>query len=553
MTGTTANPGLSLDYDTATSALTVTANTISLTSPAFPGISATATDFVANNSSFSLGDATLQDSSSITLGGFLEVSGLEVAVSGLDYQPNPPSGQPVFGGTIGISTTSASLFPNQSLFSASVNGFQGSYDLNTSTLSLSATSASVTIGQILDAEVTGTTTAPGLSIKYDGTTSTFSVSANTITLTSPDFPGVTATASDLVANNSSFTLGNATLQYNSSITLGGLLEVDGLEVSVSDLDYQTNPPAGQSAFGGTIGISATSASLKGGSSAFTTSVTGFAGSYDLNSGNLSLSAATATLDVGSALDVSATNLAFSLNPFQFSGSATVSLPQFELPGTNGVLSGTINDLLITSDGFSVGSLTLSDTGTISYGSVFSIVNPSITFTNFAYSASKGASFNSVLTVSAQEIDLNKGGSASASATNLTASISFQSGDLGDFTFQAGTVNVQLGSYLAIQGSNISFDADPPQGGDIVSFGSLSATVTAGSVTISGTATDFAIAADGSFVAGSSFGVSLSTSTSSGDFQWPVWLPIQIQTLARAGRTSPAIRPISRSICRRRST
>jgi len=467
---------------------------------------------------FSLQDATVS-AGSFTLGRFLTVDNPSLSFSNVAYTDGAS-----LVGTISIGVGTATLFPNQSLFSATVNGFQGSYDLDTSAFSLSATDATVTIGQILDAQVTGTVQNPGLAIAYDpSSTDPVTVSAKTISLTSPDFSGLSATATDLVASNAGFTLGNATLSDSSSVKLGGLLEADGLTVSVNDLDYQTNPPSGQPAFGGTIAVSATSVSLLGGSSAFTSTVTGFGGSYDLNSKNLSLSAATATLDVGSALDVTASKIAFSLQPFEFSGSATVSLPQFGL-------SGTIDDLTITSDGFSVGSVTLSETGTISFGSVFSIDDPSVTLTNFAYSASNGASFNSDLTVSASEIDLNKGGSASATATGITGTLSFQTGDIGHFTFSATTVNVQLGSYLTLQASNINFDTDPASGGDIVSFGSVTATVTAGKVSISGTAQDFAIGAKGSFIAGSSFGVSLSL-TDSSTLDWPSWLPIQITTLA----------------------
>ncbi len=186
---------------------------------------------------------------------------------------------------------------------------------------------------------------------------------------------------------------SATLTAPSSVTLGGFLEADGLTVTATDLDYQTDPPAGEQAFGGTIGISATSVALFPGSSAFTTTVTGFQGSYDLNSGALGLSASEVDIQVGSVLDVTADTVGFALEPTSSGvdvnitvGSATVSLPQFDV-------SGSITDLAITNDGFSLGSLTLSVTKTISYGSIFSIENPKVTVTSFGYSISSGASFN----------------------------------------------------------------------------------------------------------------------------------------------------------------
>ncbi len=168
---------------------------------------------------------------------------------------------------------------------------------------------------------------------------------------------------------------------------------------------------------------------------------------------------------------------------------------------------------------------------MSFGNIFTIEDPSVTLTNFGYSFSKGASFNSNLSFSATEINVNKGGSASASATGITGAIGFQAGDLGHLTFSASTVEFQLGSYLDLQATNISFDTDPPASGDIAQFGSVTATVTVGKLQIAGTATDFAIGADGSFVAEDGFGVSLSLTASPGSFDWPSWLPIQITNLS----------------------
>jgi hypothetical protein len=194
------------------------------------------------------------------------------------------------------------------------------------------------------------------------------------------------------------------------------------------------------------------------------------------------------------------------------------------------LTGTVSGLTITNDGFMVGSAGLAYKGPVSFGSLFTIKDPSIQVSNFGYSFSQGASFNSNLTVNADEIDVNEGGSWSAAATGVTATLSFQTGEIGHLTFSAGTVNVQLGSYLTLQGLNISFDTDPRSGGDVASFGSVTATVTAGPITLSGTGQDFAIGADGSFIEGSNFGVSLSL-TDAGSVNWLSWLPVQVTALS----------------------
>ncbi len=465
---------------------------------------------------FTLGDATVS-AGSFALGGFLTVDNPSLSFSNVAYTDGA-----ALTGTIGIAVGTATLFPGQSAFAtASVANFSGSYDLSTGDLTLSASDVNLAIGQILAVDATGLT--------FDYAPGSLSIGASTIDLSSPDFPGVSAGASNLELTSSGFSLGSAMLSA-SSLKLGGFLQADDLTVSVPALSYDFTSNSLIEPDGGSFSVSASSVALFPGSSAFTTTVTGFTGSYDLTNGALSVSATEVDINVGSVLEVKADTVGFSLTPDGSGvdvsisvGSATADLPELNLTGG-------ITGLSITNDGFMLGSASLSYKGPVAFGSLFTITDPSIQITNFGYSLSEGASFNSNLTVNADEIDVNQGGSWSASATGVVATLSFQTGDIGHFTFSATTVNVQLGSYLTLAAQNINFDTDPPSGGDIASFGSVTATVTAGGVSISGTGQDFAIGADGSFNAGSNFGVSLSL-TDSSTLDWPSWLPIQITTLA----------------------
>ena len=240
---------------------------------------------------------------------------------------------------------------------------------------------------------------------------------------------------------------------------------------MTGLSYTTSTQA----LTGTIGITAGSVSLFPGKTAFTATVKGFAGSYDINAQALSLSATEADFQVSSVLMVTASTLGFSLQPTTGGenvsitvGAATATFPKFGV-------SGAITALAITQDGFSLGSATLKVTKTVSFGTTFTIVNPSVTVTNFGYSISQGASFDGTVSVSADEIDLNLGSVASGKATGITGSLSFATADLGHFTFSAATVNLSLGSFLTLNATKISFDSAPAAGGDIASFGSVSAT------------------------------------------------------------------------------
>ena len=211
-------------------------------------------------------------------------------------------------------------------------------------------------------------------------------------------------------------------------------------------------------------------------------------------------------------------------------SGSASLPQ------EGV-SGSITGLTITNDGFHLDSATLAETDSTkpfsAFGGKFTITDPSVSLTNFGYSISAGASFNSDLTLTATEIDFNPTTSVSIAATNLIATISFTTTNLGHFTFTAGTVkstiSVRSESSLTLTASNIAFDSSPAPNGYIAQFGTLTADVKAGSFNVTGSGQDFAIDANGDFVTQPGFGVSLDL-TASSQIEWPSWLPIQIKNL-----------------------
>jgi hypothetical protein len=358
-----------------------------------------------------------------------------------------------------------------------------------------------------------------VSLTYDGTQ--VSVAATSIVLTSSLFPGATGTITNLAADSTGFSIGSATLTAP-KVSISEL-EVDNINISVTGLSYATSTQA----LTGTIGITAGSVSLFPGKTAFTATVKGFAGSYDINAQALSLSATEADFQVSTVLMVTASNLGFSLQPTTGGenvsitvGAATATFPKFSV-------SGAITALAITQDGFSLGSATLKATKTISFGTTLTIVNPSVTVTNFGYSISQGASFDGTVSVSADEIDLNLGSVASGKATGITGSLSFATADLGHFTFSASTVNLALGSFLTLNATKISFDSAPAAGGTIASFGSISATlVLPGGLSVNGSGQDFAIGAGGSFITGPNFGVALTVSDA-GSLKWPTWLPIQI--------------------------
>ena len=523
LTGTAK--GVAITYAPGSSAVQQLAHVSSLTASLTPlhNAAVNLNNLDIYNNGFALENGSFTPDS-VQLGGILTAANPTVTFSGIGYTAGST---PV--GTVNLKVPHASLFPNQSTFTATVDNLNGSYDFGGGTFALTADDVMMGIGNILTANATG------LTLGYTPSTNALSVSAATADLKSPDFAGLDASVQMFSADGTGLSIGNANLTMsspNATVDIGHLIEASGLSVSLNGFHYQTNPTQGTNPFSGTLNVGASGAvTLFPGTNPFTATVNNFHGSFDLNRAALSLSADSANVQVGSILSVSALNTSFTLTPQAgggesvgvIIGSATATLPKFGVAGT-------VNNLQITNDGFTADSTTISvpagQTKTISFGK-FSIQNPSVTLSGFGYSISHGATFNGKVTLGADEIDLNASGSIGVAATGITSSISFQPGDLGHFTFTANTVHAHFTSYLDLEADGVAFDSAPTSG-NIAQFGNaVSATFKLPDGTsVTGTGRDFAINANGSFVAGPTFGVSIGF-TKSDQLKWPSWLPLQL--------------------------
>ena len=82
---------------------------------------------------------------------------------------------------------------------------------------------------------------------------------------------------------------------------------------------------------------------------------------------------------------------------------------------------------------------------------------------------------------------------------------------------------------------------------MISFGTLTAVLHAGSVNVTGTASNFAIEGDGSFLAKNGFGASISLgqdpNSNAQGMGWPSWLPLKSATVGLSWpnfNTSPTV-------------
>ena len=201
--------------------------------------------------------------------------------------------------------------------------------------------------------------------------------------------------------------------------------------------------------------------------------------------------------------------------------------------------GSVQNLGITSDGFTIGSAYLSFQGTIKLGNVITISNPSAMISGLNYSITNQATFNGDISFGVSA-SLNVGKVASASVSGLNVTLGLTQQDYGQFLVTATSASFTLGSYLTLTATStattpLEFNTDATSG-DIVDFGTVSAQITAGPLSVSATGQDFGIDSNGNFVALEGFGIQVSANVASGinagnTLMWPTFLPIDVTSLA----------------------
>ena len=211
----------------------------------------------------------------------------------------------------------------------------------------------------------------------------------------------------------------------------------------------------------------------------------------------------------------------------------------------------IPGLVVTPSSLTIGQATLTYTGTISVGSLLTITNPSFSVADLMinFSGSQAAFQGSIsvaagaatflqnepvsATLSSSGTEHNADGSIDHNAIELT--FVFSGGTVSGFTAHVDTMTITLGKFLILTTSNFNLDLDAAPNAPLISFASIGASVTIGSLQITGQAQNFAFDGDGTFVPGlgpgHAFGVTLSIGSATGSsFAWPSFLPIQIQSI-----------------------
>src|SRR5205085_5745174 len=115
-------------------------------------------------------------------------------------------------------------------------------------------------------------------------------------------------------------------------------------------------------------------------------------------------------------------------------------------------TGIITNLAVRQDGFSLGSFTIGQNGTATFGSYLSLSGVSLAATNFSYSTTTGA-FSGSVTVTIGSIVLFPGNTTfTSSFTGVTATFNFGNG--GKMEITIGSFDLSIGEALEVTASNV---------------------------------------------------------------------------------------------------
>lgn len=454
------------------------------------------------------------DSASVTLGdhdigGVMTVGSLDVTLTNVDYTVGQtPSG------TLELSAASATLFPS-SAATATLTGISGSFNVATKAFALSITSLDAEIGSLLTFTATGiafgydptgppeqtvfsvdtlsvdvpstavTGTLTGLEVTADGNFSAVSLSLDTAGLTDAlgigDFLPFNVTSMEAVfagdTNGNGVRDDGEVFSLNAfDLTVTGAFDFDKLgalpftpilQIGDSELSEE-----GTNSFTFTVSIDSGGITPKD----IGPITIGFS---DLSIGDTVVMAGSITLggyqdgvfvsDFAGTLELVAND-----NMKGISGDASISI-------TGSISGGVLNV---------AGDFTVSFT----YGDNVSVTNASLGFT---LQATAGSGFG---------ITLN--------------SLQLTSGSIESLSFS-------FGSLMTFSATDASFDFTATGSDTVAQFGSMEVAFP-GLGDLSGTATNFGFAANGTFQTFDGFSVSISATAAA--LKWPDWLPISIDQL-----------------------
>ena len=220
---------------------------------------------------------------------------------------------------------------------------------------------------------------------------------------------------------------------------------------------------------------------------------------------------------------------------------TVATTEVTLPSFG--VTGTINNLVVRNDGFAFDDAEIEWNATpgnpLRFGSLLELQSLGFGVTDFDLTFGEAFVFTGSLSIFSDAATFLPGQTVEAQISQrpgstqhgLIATLNFdEEGEIDSLQFHVDQVQVTVGSLLVFTGTDI--DIDTGAWGDpdalLVSFGSIGAKLTLGSVTVAGEGRNFGFRGDGSFDALENFTVIVRADALDGaGIGWPSWMPIRI--------------------------
>ena len=298
----------------------------------------------ANNGELTIGPISAE------LAGFLQLLDLSLTFTGITHD-----GLDITGGSVAVEAGTALFFPGQALFIGATDGpdvadtlaVDGTYNPVAGTFSLVVDQLDVNAGGLFTAH------ADTVTVTYDRNGA---ADQTLVTIASADFifqalGDTTASVSDVTIRKDGFSIATAAVSPPDAVWVD-VFELTGLTLTFTDVDYST----GGGLFAGTITIAAATVSVFENQPSFSSTVTGFSGSYDFATEALSLSADSVDLNFAGLISASALDVTFDLDPVADTlsveaGLMAVNIGQFvNLSGSFSFQSGEVRDVDLVGGG-----------------------------------------------------------------------------------------------------------------------------------------------------------------------------------------------------------
>jgi len=481
---------------------------------------------------FSFDDLTVT-LADMSFGSYLSITSPVVAFSGVNLTVSDSSA--TFAGSLTLSAGAASLLPGKK-FSGVITPAAAGQSAISGTVNLSTGAFQLTAGQVdLGYQNFFSGHATSVLVAFDPVASgpQTIVSIGSMGLKFKPLNDASIDVANLAIRTDGFSFDNLTATLG-VVSIGSAISITSPSVTFAGVNLTIPVDGGTPTFAGSMTVTAQAARIFPGRK-FTASLSpsetnpAISGSFDFNTLAFSLTTGHFEMNLGSTVEVSGSDFHLAYDP-QNTGIQTIAsvhTATVKIPKVN--IEGTLNEFLLTTGGFSLGSVTITKSGSTSLGStsnpILSITDLTVSISDFHVDWASGGQVAGTISISANSASVfPKSSTFTATATGLSGGFSFNNAGVGNLTVTLGTFDLSIGTKLRISATQFLLS---PYADLIASVGSLSATIPAFS-NLGGTITDLKIWNNGSVDVGGfsvNSGAGIASSIGIGKF-----LPIDITSV-----------------------